>query len=172
MTFRRASNAANSRAGPGTCRSCRRMTPVHVSPFALSRTSSASTPRLPDGANGTPPLAKPENSPFPHKELPHMPGSQTTPGWAGACDGAPAHVALLPPSHSALPEKRILPGSTAPAKNPGPGRLADKFARTGKPTTSCYRRKGGTCECYDCGLSWLDPTPLGGVYDKPVEDGV
>ena len=33
---------------------------------------------------GVPPPAKPEISRFPHKELPHMPGSSTTPDRAGA----------------------------------------------------------------------------------------
>jgi hypothetical protein len=41
-----------------------------------------------------PSLAKPEISRFPHKERPHMPGSPTTPGWAGTCDDAPVHVAF------------------------------------------------------------------------------
>jgi hypothetical protein len=44
--------------------------------------------------NSIPPLAKPEISRFPHKERPHMPGSPTTPGWAGACDNAPVHFAF------------------------------------------------------------------------------
>src|SRR3954463_8740537 len=39
-------------------------------------------------------LAKPEISRFPHKERPHMPGSPTTPGWAGTRDDAPVHVAF------------------------------------------------------------------------------
>ena len=33
---------------------------------------------------GVHPPAKPETSRFPCKELPHMPGSSTTPGWVGA----------------------------------------------------------------------------------------
>ena len=44
--------------------------------------------------NSIPPLAKPEISRFPRKERPHMPGSPTTPGWAGACDNAPVHFAF------------------------------------------------------------------------------
>ena len=44
--------------------------------------------------NGLPPLAKPEISRFPHKERPHMPGSSTTPGWAGTRADAPVHVAF------------------------------------------------------------------------------
>jgi hypothetical protein len=43
---------------------------------------------------GIPPLAKPEISRFPHKERPHMPGSSTTSGWAGARDDAPVHGAF------------------------------------------------------------------------------
>ena len=39
-------------------------------------------------------LAEPEISRFPHKERPHMPGSPTTPGWAGTRDDAPVHVAF------------------------------------------------------------------------------
>src|SRR4051794_12302684 len=44
--------------------------------------------------NSLPLLAKPEISRFPHKERPHMPGSPTTPGWAGTRDDAPVHVAF------------------------------------------------------------------------------
>ena len=44
-------------------------------------------------------LAKPEISRFPHKERPHMPGSPTTPGWAGTCDDAPVHVAFRDSDH-------------------------------------------------------------------------
>src|ERR1700730_14503896 len=40
------------------------------------------------------PQAKPETSRFPCKELPHMPVSLTTPGWAGARNNAPVHVAF------------------------------------------------------------------------------
>ena len=43
---------------------------------------------------GIPPLAKPEISRFPRKELPHMPGSSTTPGRAAARDIASVHVAF------------------------------------------------------------------------------
>ena len=43
---------------------------------------------------GIPPLAKPEISRFPRKELPHMPGSWTTPGRAGARAIAPVRVAF------------------------------------------------------------------------------
>jgi len=49
---------------------------------------------FPMRTSGIPPLAKPEISRFPRKELPHMPGSSTTPGRAGACDNAPAHIAF------------------------------------------------------------------------------
>src|SRR4051812_27234845 len=43
---------------------------------------------------GIPPLAKPEISRFPRKELPHMPGSWTTPGRAGARAIASIRVAF------------------------------------------------------------------------------
>jgi hypothetical protein len=49
--------------------------------------------------NGLPPLAKPEISRFPHKERPHMPGSPTTPGWAGTRANAPVHVAFRDYDH-------------------------------------------------------------------------
>jgi hypothetical protein len=39
---------------------------------------------FPMRTGGVPPPAKPEISRFPYKELPHMPGSSTTPGRAGA----------------------------------------------------------------------------------------
>jgi hypothetical protein len=51
------------------------------------------------GPAGITPLAKPEISRFPHKELPHMPGSPTTPGWAGTRDDAPDHVAFRDSDH-------------------------------------------------------------------------
>jgi len=38
---------------------------------------------------GVQPQAKPETSRFPNKELPHMPGSPTTPGRTGTRDDAP-----------------------------------------------------------------------------------
>jgi hypothetical protein len=44
-------------------------------------------------------LAKPEISRFPHKERPHMPGSPTTPGWAGTRANAPVHVAFRDYDH-------------------------------------------------------------------------
>src|SRR5436853_5439413 len=43
---------------------------------------------------GSPPLAKPEISRFPRKERPHMPGSWTTPGRAGARAIASVRVAF------------------------------------------------------------------------------
>jgi hypothetical protein len=43
---------------------------------------------------GVSPLAKPEISRFPRKELPHMPGSPTTPSRAGTRDFAPVRVAF------------------------------------------------------------------------------
>ena len=43
---------------------------------------------------GIRPQAKPETSRFPYKELPHIPGSLTTPGWAGARTNASVHVAF------------------------------------------------------------------------------
>src|SRR5271166_1416341 len=48
---------------------------------------------------GIPPQAKPETSRFPYKELPHMPGSSTTPGWAAARTNAPVHVAFRDSDH-------------------------------------------------------------------------
>jgi hypothetical protein len=36
---------------------------------------------------------------FPHKERPHIPGSPTTPGWAGTRDDAPVHVAFRASDH-------------------------------------------------------------------------
>ena len=39
-------------------------------------------------------MAGPENSRFPHKERPYMPGSQTTPGPTGARNNAPADFAF------------------------------------------------------------------------------
>ena len=43
--------------------------------------------------------AKPEISRLPNKELPHMLGSSTTPGWAGARDDVPVHVAFRESEH-------------------------------------------------------------------------
>src|SRR3954465_12000406 len=49
-------------------------------------------------------LAKPEISRFPHKERPHMPGSPTTPGWAGTRADAPVHVAFRDSDHVGTPD--------------------------------------------------------------------
>src|SRR5271165_5771663 len=46
------------------------------------------------GPGGVRPQAKPEASRFPRKELPHMPGSSTTPGRTGPRNNAPVHVAF------------------------------------------------------------------------------
>src|SRR5271157_125398 len=51
------------------------------------------------GPGGVRPQAKPETSRFPRKELPHMPGSSTTPGWAAARNNAPVHVAFRDSDH-------------------------------------------------------------------------
>src|SRR5208337_3119183 len=51
------------------------------------------------GPGGVRPQAKPETSRFPRKELPHMPGSSTTPGWAAARTNAPVHVAFRDSDH-------------------------------------------------------------------------
>jgi hypothetical protein len=48
---------------------------------------------------GIHPQAKPETSRFPRKELPHMPGSSTTPGRAGARNNASVHVAFRDSDH-------------------------------------------------------------------------
>jgi hypothetical protein len=48
---------------------------------------------------GVPPQAEPETSRFPFKELPHMPGSPTTPGRTGARNSAPVHVAFRDSDH-------------------------------------------------------------------------
>ena len=48
---------------------------------------------------GIQPQAEPETSRFPRKELPHMPGSPTTPGWAGARKNASVHVAFRESDH-------------------------------------------------------------------------
>ena len=49
---------------------------------------------FPMRTRGSPPLAKPEISRFPRKELPHMPGSRTTPGRAAARAIASVRVAF------------------------------------------------------------------------------
>src|SRR5690348_3148049 len=60
-----------------------------------ARASSATALRLPDAdRSGHVPSDGPEISRFPYEERPHMPGSQTTPGRAGARAGAPARVAF------------------------------------------------------------------------------
>jgi hypothetical protein len=50
-------------------------------------------------ACGIRPQVKPEISRFPRKELPHMPGSKTTPGRTGARTNAPAHIAFRENEH-------------------------------------------------------------------------
>jgi len=48
---------------------------------------------------GVHPLTKPETSRFPRKELPHMPGSSTTPGRADARDDTSVCVAFRDSEH-------------------------------------------------------------------------
>jgi hypothetical protein len=48
---------------------------------------------------GVPPQAKPETSRFPNKELPHMPGSPTTPGRADTRVDVSVHVAFRENEH-------------------------------------------------------------------------
>ena len=48
---------------------------------------------------GVHPQAKPETSRFPNKELPHMPGSPTTPGRADTRVDASVHVAFRENEH-------------------------------------------------------------------------
>jgi hypothetical protein len=50
-------------------------------------------------ACGIHPQVKPETSRFPRKELPHMPGSPTTPGRTDARADASAHVAFRENEH-------------------------------------------------------------------------
>jgi hypothetical protein len=51
------------------------------------------------GPGGVRPQAKPETSRFPRKELPHMPGSSTTPGRTGPRNNASVHVAFRDSDH-------------------------------------------------------------------------
>src|SRR5271167_1809842 len=51
------------------------------------------------GPGGVRPQAKPETSRFPRKELPHMPGSSTTPGRADARDDTSDCVAFRDSEH-------------------------------------------------------------------------
>ncbi len=71
------------------------LSPVWVSLTSAGRASWASASRLPhaDRCLDRAP-ASPQISRFPHKERPYMPSSLTTPDRPGACDGAPARVAL------------------------------------------------------------------------------
>ncbi len=54
---------------------------------------------FPMRACGVHPQAEPEISRFPCKELPHMPGSSTTPDRTGARDNAPVRVAFRDSEH-------------------------------------------------------------------------
>jgi hypothetical protein len=65
---------------------------------------------FPTRASGVQPLVKPETSRFPCKELPHMPGSPTTPGWADACDNAPAHFAFRENDHVGTRDFQVFAG--------------------------------------------------------------
>src|ERR1700716_1485867 len=62
---------------------------------------------------GVRPQVKPETSLFPSKELPHMPGSSTTPGRTGARDNAPVHVAFRDSEHVGTRDKSCFRGSIA-----------------------------------------------------------
>jgi hypothetical protein len=78
-----------------------------------ARASPATALTFPMRASGVHPKAEPEISRFPRKELPHMPGSSTTPGRTGARDNAPVHVALRDSEHVGTRDKSCLRGSVA-----------------------------------------------------------
>jgi hypothetical protein len=74
---------------------------------------------------GVQPRAKPEISRFPNKELPHMPGSSTTPGRPGTRDDAPT----------------VLPSVKTTTSAPG---LIQAFAAQWPAYVLPYRRFVGT----------------------------
>jgi hypothetical protein len=87
---------------------------IRLSDYKQSLTAIlASILTFPMRACGVHPQAEPEISRFPRKELPHMPGSSTTPGRTGARDNAPVHVAFRDSEHVGTRDKSCFRGSMA-----------------------------------------------------------
>jgi hypothetical protein len=72
---------------------------LRQSQTSRARASSVTASRLSDADLRVHPQAKPETSRFPNKELPHMPGSPTTPGRADTRVVASVHVAFRDYEH-------------------------------------------------------------------------
>ncbi len=96
---------------------------------------------FPMRTSGVQPRVKPEISRFSSKERPHVPGSPTTSGWAGTCDGAPVHVAFRASKHVGTQVASSFRGSMAglcaplPTHGSGPMWIATPSSwRTCTPT--------------------------------------
>ncbi len=86
------------------------------------------------------PQADPEISRFPCKELPHMPGSSTTPGRAGARTNASVHVAFRDHDHVGTRDYRPFAALWLACALPG-RRFADTLA-------DASARLGANADCY------------------------
>ena len=111
---------------------------------------------------GIRPQAKPETSRFPCKELPHMPVSLTTPGWAGARNTRPSMLPSVRPTTSApktfklsrlhnwpmrSPADASSSSSRMPTHGSGPMRFATPSSWRTFTTTPCrFLRRTGLLE--------------------------
>jgi hypothetical protein len=99
-------------------------------------------------ACGVHPQAEPEISRFPCKELPHMPGSSTTPGRTGARDNAPVHVAFRDSEHVGTRDKSCFRGSIACPREGGGLAYALPCRRFADTLTDARARLGADVDRY------------------------
>ena len=149
---------------------CRRLHGNYEGIIPRVRASSATTPGFRTRTGGVQPPAKPEASRFPCKELPHMPVSLTTPGWADTRNNASVHVAFRKTERRRHPRLSSFRGSMAGLCGPLPtlrrsprglrrtarGRCGLLLLHRGglSPPTPCrFRRRTGLLEiCTNVGI--------------------
>src|SRR5271166_5077524 len=108
---------------------------------------------------GIPPQAKPETSRFPYKELPHMPGSSTTPGWAAARTNALVHVAFRVSDHVGA---RYFESFAAPWLA-----YVLPYRRFDTALAVCVARLGVDAVCYSFIVADFHPLLLAGFAGAP-----
>jgi len=112
------------------------------------------------GPGGVRPQAKPETSRFPYKELPHMPGSSTTPGWAAARTNALVHVAFRVSDHVGA---RYIESFAAPWLA-----YVLPYRRFDTALAVCVARLGVDAVCYSFIVADFHPLLLAGFAGAPV----
>jgi len=111
------------------------------------------------GPGGVRPQAKPETSRFPYKELPHMPGSSTTPGWAAARTNALVHVAFRVSDHVGA---RYIESFAAPWLA-----YVLPYRRFDTALAVCVARLGVDAVCYSFIVADFHPLLLAGFAGAP-----